>query len=114
MDESYTHLEQQVFAEFRKYLAVCARSHVELTPAVGEKVEKADLTFYQHKSARLKSFKRLDEFRNKTDPGRLRNRDWFLPANPLDSCLWLRPAGLLWHGRLGNADLESNRPNPLC
>jgi hypothetical protein len=68
MDESYTHVEQQVFAEFRKYLAVCARSHVELTQAVGEKVEKADLTFYQHKSARLKSYKRLDEFRNKRTP----------------------------------------------
>lgn len=68
MDESYTHLEQQIFAEFRKYLAICARSHVQLTPAVGANFDKADLVFYQHKSARLKSYKRLDEFRNKKTP----------------------------------------------
>ena len=64
LDESYTHLEEQVFAEFRKYLAICARSHVQLTPAVGAKFEKADLVFYQHKSARLKSFRKLDDFRS--------------------------------------------------
>ncbi len=65
LDESSSHLEEQVFAEFRKYLAICARSHVQLTQAVGAKFERADLMFYQHKSARLKYFKRLDEFRNK-------------------------------------------------
>ena len=53
LGESYTHLEEQVFLEFRKYLAVCARSHVRLTPLVGKNFEKADLEFYQHKSARL-------------------------------------------------------------
>ena len=37
LDESYTHLEEQVFAEFRKFLAICARSHVQLAPAVGAK-----------------------------------------------------------------------------
>jgi hypothetical protein len=65
LDESYTHLEEQVFAEFRKYLAICARSHVQLTQAIGADFEKADFMFYQHKSARLKFFKRLDEFRNR-------------------------------------------------
>lgn len=68
LDESYTHVEEQVFSEFRKYLAVCARSHVELTPAVGEGFERAELIFFQHKSARLKSFKGLKEFRNKKPP----------------------------------------------
>lgn len=68
MDGSSTHLEQQVFAEFRKYLAVCARSHIELTPQVGAHCTKAEMTFYQHKSARLKSFKRLDEFRHTKTP----------------------------------------------
>lgn len=68
LDESYTHLEEQVFAEVRKYLAICARSHVQLSPTVGTNFDKADLVFYQHKSARLKSYKRLDEFRPKTTP----------------------------------------------
>ena len=68
LQESYTHLEEQVFSKFRKYLAICARSHVQLTPTVGENFDKADLVFYQHKSARLKSFKRLDEFRSKKTP----------------------------------------------
>ena len=56
---SGTHLEKQIFAECRKYLGVCARSHVELTQAVGANFEKAELVFHQHKSARLKYFKRL-------------------------------------------------------
>jgi hypothetical protein len=68
LDESYTHLEEQIFAECRKYLAICARSHVQLTPSVGANFEKADLVFYQHKSAKLKSFKKLDEFRSKKTP----------------------------------------------
>lgn len=68
LDGSYTHLEEQVFAEFRKYLAICARSHVQLTSSIGANFDKADLVFYQHKSARLKSFKRLDEFRSKKTP----------------------------------------------
>ncbi|MCI0535223.1 MAG: hypothetical protein L0Z50_08345 [Verrucomicrobiales bacterium] len=61
--QSRTHLEKQVFAECRKYLGVCARSHVELTQAVGANFEKAELVFHQHKSARLKYYKRLDEFK---------------------------------------------------
>jgi hypothetical protein len=38
---------------------------VKITPAVGADFEKADLEFYQHKSARLKSFKALKAFKNK-------------------------------------------------
>jgi len=68
LDRSHTHLEDQVFLEFRNYLAICARSHMQLTPKVGADFDKADFNFYQHKSARLKSFKRLDEFRNKKTP----------------------------------------------
>jgi hypothetical protein len=64
VDESSTHLEEQVFAEFRKYLAICARSHVQLTPAVGANFERFDLKFYQHKNARLKSFRRHRESRS--------------------------------------------------
>jgi len=66
--QSRTHLEKQIFAEFRKYLAVCARSHVRLTEAVGAKFKQADLVFHQHKSARLKYYMRLDEFRPKLVP----------------------------------------------
>jgi hypothetical protein len=62
---SRTHLENQVFMECRKYFAVCSRSHVQLTPAAGANFEKAELIFHQHKSARLKFYKRLDEFRGK-------------------------------------------------
>ena len=36
---SFTHLEDQVFLEFRKYLDVCARSHVQLTSAAGADYE---------------------------------------------------------------------------
>ena len=36
---SFTHLEDQVFLECRKYLAVCARSHVQLSSAVGADFE---------------------------------------------------------------------------
>jgi hypothetical protein len=89
LDESYTHLEEQVFAEFRKYLAICARSHVQIAPAVGAKFEKADLIFYQHKSARLKSFKRLDEFRNKKTPEDSENAIGFFlrtPSIPVYGC----------------------------
>ena len=62
---SRTHLEKQVFTECRKYFAVSSRSHVRLTPAAGANFEKAELVFHQHKSARLKSYKRLDEFRGR-------------------------------------------------
>jgi len=61
--QSRTHLEKKIFEEFRKYLAVCARSHVQLTEAVGAKFRKADLVFHSYKSARLKYYRRLDEFR---------------------------------------------------
>ena len=62
---SHTHLEKQIFTECRKYFAVSSRSHVQLTPAAGANFEKAELVFHQHKSARLKSYKRLDEFRGR-------------------------------------------------
>jgi len=62
---SHTHLEKQIFAECRKYFAVSSRSHVQLTPAAGANFEKAELIFHQHKSARLKFYKRLDEFRGR-------------------------------------------------
>ena len=62
---SRSHLEKQVFAECRKYFAVSSRSHVQLTPAAGANFEKAELVFHQHKSARLKYYKRLDEFRGR-------------------------------------------------
>ena len=65
LQPSRTHLEKQVFAECRKYFAVSSRSHVQLTPAAGANFEKAELVFHQHKSARLKFFKRLDEFRGR-------------------------------------------------
>jgi hypothetical protein len=65
LQPSGTHLEKQVFAECRKYFAVSSRSHVQLTPAAGANFEKAELVFHQHKSARLKYYKRLDEFRGK-------------------------------------------------
>ncbi len=63
---SHTHLEKQVFAECRKYFAVSSRSHVQLTPAAGANFEKAELVFHQHKNARLKYYKRLDEFRGRS------------------------------------------------
>ena len=66
VDESSTHLEGQVFAEFRKYLAVCARSHVQLTSAVGAEFEEFDFEFYQHKNARLKCSRQLRKPRSKT------------------------------------------------
>jgi hypothetical protein len=65
---SFTHLEDQVFLECRKYFEICARSHVKLTPAVGTNLDKAHLEFYQHHSARLKSFMRLSEFRRQKTP----------------------------------------------
>lgn len=68
LHRSYTHLEDQVFAEVTKYIEVCARSHVKLSPAVGDGFDKADLEFYQHKGARLKSFKGLKEFKDKPPP----------------------------------------------
>ena len=66
LDESSTHLEEQVFAECRKYLAVCARSHVQLTSAVGADFEGFDFVFYQHNNARLKYSRRLRGPRSKT------------------------------------------------
>lgn len=64
VQESGSHLEEQLFAECRKYLEVCARSHVRLTAAVAKDFERADLVFHQHKGARLKSYARLGAFRN--------------------------------------------------
>ena len=61
--QSGTHLEKQIFEECRKFLAICARSHVQLTKTVGGNIKRADLVFHQHKSARLKNYKGLDEFR---------------------------------------------------
>lgn len=63
MPQSRTHLEKMIFKVCRKYFRVCARSHVELTRAVGARCKKADLNFHQHKSARLKSHRRLNELR---------------------------------------------------
>jgi len=60
---SRTHLEKQVFAECRKYLEVCARSHVQLTPDVAGNFKKAELVFHQHKNARLKNYRKLGAFR---------------------------------------------------
>ena len=56
---------------------------------MGAKFEKADLIFYQHKSARLKSFKRLDEFRNKKTPEDSENAIGFFlrtPSIPVYGC----------------------------
>jgi len=55
MPQSRTHLERMIFRACRKYFRVCARSHVVLTRAVAKRNKKADLSFHQHKSARLKS-----------------------------------------------------------
>jgi hypothetical protein len=63
---SFTHLEDQVFLEFRKYLAVCARSHVQLTSAAGADYEGFDFVFYQHNNARLKYLRQLRGPRSKT------------------------------------------------
>lgn len=63
---SFTHLEDQVFLEFRKYLDVCARSHVQLTSAVGGDYEGSEFVFYQHNNARLKYSRRRRESRKKT------------------------------------------------
>jgi len=41
---------------------------VKLTPAVATNLDKAHLEFYQHHSARLKSFMRLSEFRHQKTP----------------------------------------------
>jgi len=68
MLESRTHLEQQVFKECRKFLAVCARSHVQLTEEFGAKCEKADFVFHQHKSARLKYYKGPEDLKNRGVP----------------------------------------------
>ncbi len=56
---SCTHLEEQIFIECEKYLAVCARSHVQLSEAIGADFEQADLVFQQHKGARLRSYRKL-------------------------------------------------------
>ena len=63
---SFTHLEDQVFLECRKYLDVCARSHVQLTSAVGADFEEFDFEFYQHNNARLKCSRQLRKPRSKT------------------------------------------------
>ena len=68
--QSRTHLEVQIFAECRKYLAVCARTHVQLAKLVGANFDKADLVFHSYKSARLKYYKPLDEFRPTNVPKR--------------------------------------------
>ncbi|MGA9450274.1 MAG: hypothetical protein WBW41_02905 [Verrucomicrobiia bacterium] len=66
--QSGTHLEKQIFEECRKFLAICARSHVQLTKPVGANIKRADLVFHQHKSARLKNYKGLNDFRSKNVP----------------------------------------------
>jgi hypothetical protein len=66
--QSRSHLEKQIFEECRKYLAICARSHVQLSNAVGAKFKKADLVFHSYKSARLKYYKGLNDFRAKNAP----------------------------------------------
>jgi hypothetical protein len=63
MPQSRTHLEKMIFKACRKYFRVCARSHVELTRAVGVRCKKADFGFHQHRSARLKCYSRLGELR---------------------------------------------------
>ncbi len=68
MRQSGTHLEKQIFEECRKFLAICARSHVQLTKTAGANIKRADLVFHQHKSARLKNYMGLDEFRHKDTP----------------------------------------------
>ena len=65
---SGTHLEKQIFDECRKFLAVCARSHVKLTETVGAKTKRAELVFHQHKGARLKNYRGLKDFRSKDVP----------------------------------------------
>jgi hypothetical protein len=65
---SGTYLEEQIFAECRKYLAICARSHVQLTRTVGANFKQADLVFHQNKNARLKYYKGLAEFRLRSMP----------------------------------------------
>jgi len=66
--QSSTHLEKQIFAKCREFLAICARSHVQLTKAVGANFKKADLVFQSYKCARLKYFKGLDDLRAKNAP----------------------------------------------
>jgi hypothetical protein len=61
MLQSCTHLERQIFAECRKYFAICARSHIQLSETVGAEFDRADLVFQQHKGARLKSYRPLTE-----------------------------------------------------
>ena len=68
--QSRTHLEGQIFAECRKYLAVCARTHVQLAKSVGANFKKADLVFRSYNGARLKYYKPLDEFRPRDVPKR--------------------------------------------
>ena len=88
VDESSTHLEEQVFAEFRKYLAVCARSHVQLTSAVGGEYEGYDFEFYQHKNARLKCSRALRGSRTKPPQGSEIAIGFFLraPSIPVYGC----------------------------
>ncbi len=66
--KSRTHLEKQIFAECRKCLAICARSHVQLAKSVGANIKKADLVFHSYKSARLKYYKGLNDLRIKNAP----------------------------------------------
>ena len=65
VQRSGTHLEEQILAECRKFFAICARTHVQLTRTVGATFNQADLVFHSYKSARLKYFKGLEEFRPK-------------------------------------------------
>jgi hypothetical protein len=60
LPESKTTLEQAMFEEFRKYLQVCARSHVRLDSSVGAGRPAADFTFKQHVDARLTEVASLD------------------------------------------------------
>ncbi len=85
---SFTHLEDQVFLECRKYLAVCARSHVQLSSAVGADFEGFDFVFYQHYDARLKYSRRLRKPRSKTPKGSEIALGFFLrtPSIPVYGC----------------------------
>jgi hypothetical protein len=85
---SFTHLEDQVFLEFGKYLAVCARSHVQLTSAVSGDYESCEFVFYQHNNARLKYSRRLREPRKKTAKDSEKAIGFFLrtPSIPVYGC----------------------------
>ncbi|MCG3148916.1 MAG: hypothetical protein PCFJNLEI_02368 [Verrucomicrobiae bacterium] len=59
MLKSCTHLEEKIFTECKNYLAICARSHIQLSESVAANFDRADLDFQQHKGARLRSYRPL-------------------------------------------------------